>query len=203
MIQYQSPAATGRDGAMAALRAGTAEQHLRIENLLGLGTPFGRAHYGQVLQGFAAFLQGWEASVARALPHELRRWAAGERSARVAGDLDALGLDAPAPGAGAPALDGTAQALGSLYVLEGSALGGQLISRHLREHLGIEPATGGAYFHGEGVATGARWRDFRTVVEHEIGGDGPATAQAVDAAVRTFEALLATFQGHLHERAAA
>ncbi|TFY98348.1 biliverdin-producing heme oxygenase [Ramlibacter humi] len=200
----QFPAPTsGRDGAMAALRAGTAAQHDRIEALLGLGGPFGHAHYGRVLQGFFTFLAGWEKLVAAALPQRLLGWAGGQRSGRVADDLHMLGLEAPTAGAQLPAIHGPAQALGSLYVLEGSALGGQVISRHLRDQLGIEPHSGGAYFHGEGAATGARWRDFRATVEAELAGDDRALAQAVDAAARTFEALLATFQDRLHERAAA
>lgn len=199
----QFPATPGRNGAMAALRAGTAEQHQRIDALLGLGGAFSRAHYGHVLQGFATFLAGWEELVATALPQRLRGWAGEQRSGRVADDLDVLGLTSPAAAAQLPAIHGMAEALGSLYVLEGSALGGQVISRHLRDQLGIEPHSGGAYFHGEGAATGTRWRDFRAIVEAELAGDERALSQAVHAAARTFEALLATFQDHLHERAAA
>lgn len=47
---------------------------------------------------------------------------------------------------------------GVMYVIEGSALGGQVVSRHLREHLGIMPDAGGAFFFGAGPATFANWR---------------------------------------------
>lgn len=54
--------------------------------------------------------------------------------------------------------------LGCLYVLEGATLGGQIISRHLREHLGLTPATGAAFFSGYGPDTGPRWKEFGTVL---------------------------------------
>ena len=44
-----------------------------------------------------------------------------------------------------PALPGTAEALGCLYVLEGSTLGGQIIGRHLRATLQLEPDNGASF----------------------------------------------------------
>lgn len=50
--------------------------------------------------------------------------------------------------------------LGTLYVTEGSTLGGQIIARHLTQNLDIGPASGASFFHGYGSDTGRRWREF-------------------------------------------
>jgi len=76
--------------------------------------------------------------------------------------------------------------LGYLYVMEGSTLGGQLISRHFRQTLGIELATGGAYFHGYGEQTGARWKEtvqFLDAAPVVASNDPQVQAAFVDAAV--------------------
>jgi heme oxygenase (biliverdin-IX-beta and delta-forming) len=197
-----APAGAARD-AMATLRQATAGHHARIESLVGLGGPFGRRHYGRVLQGFGAFLHGWEPAVAQALPRSMLPWfARGRRAFLVDRDLAALGIPAlDTHAAFVPTLTDRAEALGSLYVMEGSALGGQLIAANLRHRLGIDADNGGAYFNGCGRGTALRWREYRDLAESHL--DGEARERAADAAVRTFEALIATFDALLDERAAA
>lgn len=199
-----TPSAAAKD-TLAALRQATTGHHARIESLVGLGGPFGRPHYGSVLQGFGAFLHGWEPAVARVLPRRLLPWfTRGRRAFLVDRDLAELGLPLVGPEfACVPALTDEAEALGSLYVLEGSALGGQLIAASLRHRLRIDADNGGAYFNGCGSGTAARWREYRELVQSQLDGDARARARAADAAVRTFEALIATFEVILDERAAA
>lgn len=191
--------------ALVALRQATASHHARIESLLGLGGPFGRSHYAVVLQGFGAFLDTWEPRIARVLPADLQAWfALGRRSALVHRDLRHLGLERLAPDvAVCPRIDSPTQAIGSLYVMEGAALGGQLIAAGLRRRLAIDADTGGAYFNGCGKGTAVRWREYRELAGAALDGDRPAQALACAAAVQTFEALIATFHDLLHVRAAA
>ena len=59
-----------------------------------------------------------------------------------------------------PACDGLAAALGCLYVLEGSSLGGQVISRHFNHSLNLDVHNGIAFFTGYGAATGPMWQAF-------------------------------------------
>lgn len=203
--RQQSTPTIPSGAALGALRQATATHHARIESLLGLGGPFGRSHYGIVLQGFGAFLDAWQPRVARAVPADLQQWCArGRRSALITRDLRHLGLQPLAPAVAAcPRIDGIAQALGSLYVMEGAALGGQLIAAGLRRRLAIGADTGGAYFNGCGKDTAVRWREYRELAGSVLDGDRPAQALACAAAVATFEALIATFQDLLHVRAAA
>jgi heme oxygenase (biliverdin-IX-beta and delta-forming) len=60
-----------------------------------------------------------------------------------------------------PEVSNEAQAFGCLYVMEGSTLGGKFISQVLRKCLGIEAASGAAFFNGYGAETGARWKAFQ------------------------------------------
>ncbi len=78
-----------------------------------------------------------------------------------------------APSADAPvsAPAGRSEALGFLYVLEGSTLGGRVIDKQLRAR-GLS-AEGLSFFQGYGEQTGARWKAFCAVLER---ADDPAAA---------------------------
>ncbi|MCE4557784.1 biliverdin-producing heme oxygenase [Roseateles cellulosilyticus] len=184
---------------MTALRAVTRPHHDRIERLLALDAPMALSRYGTVLTGFERFLAAWEPEVREALPARLHGWL-GERSRLdfVRHDLEALGRSASNSGAAQtprclPACD-VAAAFGSLYVIEGSALGGQVITPRLACDLGVGPGRGASYFHGHGERTGAMWREFRLQATTEIGDDPSCHELACRAAVQTFEALIATFE---------
>lgn len=85
-------------------------------------------------------------------------------------DLDFFGIDQdacrgyPLPKA---SLRGTdfPSLLGTLYVTEGSTLGGQIIARHLKQNLDLGPDGGAAFFYGYGSDTGRRWEEFRAFLE--------------------------------------
>jgi heme oxygenase len=73
-----------------------------------------------------------------------------------------------------PEVHSVRDALGVLYVLEGSALGGAVIGRMVERDLGLKST----YFARRGIA--ARWRAFADHLERHA----PVSAQA---AVATFE----------------
>ncbi len=132
--------------------------------------------------------------MAQALPAWRRPWFLARcRGALLQQDLEALSLKPAAPPPElAVDLEPPGAAWGSLYVLEGSALGSQLIASRLREAHGIGPTNGGAYFGARGEATGALWREFRLQLEHELPTPS-LQAAACRAAVQTFDALGAAF----------
>lgn len=76
-------------------------------------------------------------------------------------------------------------ALGGLYVLEGSALGGQVLFRHARRSLGISAERGGRFLSGDGSDTGRRWRAFLTVLA-AMPQSGPEADRVEDGALATF-----------------
>jgi len=57
-----------------------------------------------------------------------------------------------------PELEQLEQLAGCVYVIEGAALGGQLIVRELRRRLGVDESHGAAFFAGGSRNVAARWR---------------------------------------------
>lgn len=147
---------------LATLRAGTRAQHEALEASGWLDHAVAdRDAYGDHLLRVAAFVCDAERALApfgAALAS--RGFAPAERrkSARLGEELSALGLDAPAVDRRAdfPALPDLAAAVGCLYVLEGSTLGGMIIARVIRERLAWESA----FYGGYGRRTAEMWRAF-------------------------------------------
>lgn len=60
------------------------------------------------------------------------------------------------------------RALGCLYVLEGSTLGGTIISKHFSQKLGLTPDRGLAYFTSYAERTGEMWRRFQKALSDYV-----------------------------------
>lgn len=187
--------------ALAELRSTTRAEHDRIEHILRLTEPMSMARYAAIVCGFDAFLGVWEPRIHAALPERLQGWFSTRRRAGFASaDADWLRSEAgitPAPlstalASSLPLVD-LADVLGSLYVIEGSALGGRVIAPHLMSTLGLGQGHGASYFHGFGGQTGGMWADFRMIAAHEIGDSSESTLQACESARRTFAALIDLF----------
>ena len=187
------------DAVMAQLRAATRTHHQRIEQLLALDAPMPLSRYAAILQGFQSLLTGLEAELREALPVGMHGWlAARSRLGFLAQDLAWLGRAVPPslPGAGLRCLPqaGVPSAFGALYVIEGSALGGQVIVPRLQRDMGLEPGRGASYFHGFGDRTGSMWREFRQRAGEAIGSGAMDRQQACRAAGQTFDALTSAFE---------
>ena len=83
-----------------------------------------------------------------------------------------------------PRLDTFLQGLGCLYVLEGSTLGSQIISRRLEEKLQLGEGSGASFFNAYGQSAGARWIEFKRFISASV---RPEQADhVVEAARQTF-----------------
>lgn len=87
-----------------------------------------------------------------------------------------------------PPLEGPAEVLGCLYVLEGATLGGRLITRHIGTTFGITPATGGSFFEGYGENTGRMWQAMRRLLVRSV-PDTQTENAIVANAIATFACL--------------
>lgn len=110
-------------------------------------------------------------------------------------DLKYLGAD---PGAvdrwsDIPDLVDVARAFGGLYVMEGATLGGQVITRHLKQHLDITPETGAAFFNSYGAEVGPMWKQFGAAVTAFSEANG-REGETVQAARETFDAFRRCFE---------
>jgi len=91
-----------------------------------------------------------------------------------------------------PRIVNLASALGCMYVFEGATLGGQIISRHLKK-MGIDPATGAAFFNSYGDNVGAMWLAFKKDAEQHI-HNVEAETIVIGTAQETFGKLINWFE---------
>ena len=189
---------------IVSLRRATSIRHRTLESVLQLAHPLSRRRYLDALNGFQMFLSTWEPRIEVALPASLRKWfASRSRYALLRQDLaqfDEQPLvqqhirDVCAKAERQIDLVSVPAIFGSMYVLEGSALGGQVIAKVARDALGFGPANGAAYFNGVDSHTMARWNDFCALLDQQVGPGGPARQEACAAAQQTFDALISTFK---------
>ncbi|GHF89675.1 heme oxygenase [Deinococcus ficus] len=176
------------------LKDETSSEHAALEARLPLMHPdLTLQDYVGVLQAFYSVVQPLEARLDALVLPEALEWPERRRAALLEADL--RGLDQapvpPDPGSAQAWADLTgAEALGACYVLEGSTLGGQLITRQLGR-LGLSAEDGGAYFAGHGVHTGARWKAFRAALESSV------PAEQADAVLRGARRTFLAFHGAL------
>jgi heme oxygenase (biliverdin-IX-beta and delta-forming) len=173
---------------LSHIRTLTNPAHRRVEAALAfLTAPISLNRYQTVLQRFYGFWLGWESQVTNLLQDEAfmkpRR-----RLHMLATDLAAIGVSNDAlkalPRCPLITLRDGVEALGSLYVMEGSTLGGRVINQNLMRCLGANAPSVSTYFNGYGNDTGLMWRSFVARLEEELVSD----AERIGAgASRTFD----------------
>ena len=185
---------------MERLKHETRAEHLALEARVPLMQPgLTVPQYAQVLRAFASVVLPLEQRLAALPLPDALKYPARRHTPALQADLAALGLDwspHPLPETLATSLPA---AYGTLYVLEGSTLGGQLISRHLKKHLNLDGTSGAAYFSGYGPDTGRQWRAFTQFMrdaEREAAQPGWADAMVQDM-VQEARAAFAVFAAAL------
>lgn len=186
---------TSAPSILKRLRSETSERHTALEHRLPLVDPhLSRDGYQSILEGFFGYYAPLEVQLSgAAVWAELEfDFAARRKVPELEKDLLVLGRTAEEltrlpKCAKLPKLETIPQVLGCLYVIEGSTLGGQIITQHLQANLGITPETGGAFFAGYGAETGARWQAFGAMITEAARFGG--ADEIVASANRTFETL--------------
>ena len=183
---------------LAELKEQTRDQHENLESIVDvMNKMFSRADYETLLTKFYRFYSSVEPKVA-ANDMRANGIAVAERSKLKWLERDLTNLGAYDRAAHlpeltyTPALDSPAKAFGAMYVMEGATLGGQVITRHLNEHLGLTPETGGAFFNSYGERVGPMWKEFGaaiTAFAEKNGNNG----EIVDAAKNTFDSFARCF----------
>lgn len=176
------------------LKQETADLHARIENRLDVDAHLGSASdYRVLLERFLGVLEPMERALSRfdwpaELDIDARR-----KVPLLVRDLTDLGHTSAslAQITRAPAVQlmpTRAAALGFVYVLEGSTLGGRIILRKVQAALGFDADRGAAYFAGYGSRTGAMWMSLLRSLAVEIAS--PADLRQAIAAARCCFAIL-------------
>jgi heme oxygenase len=156
------------DGILARLKRETRSQHESTEGDVDLMRPdFTKENYRDLLVKFYSFYKPFEDKVSQAIAENRIEFNHSERlnTPKLEKDLKSLGMSDEEISniettEEIPQLDSKERIFGSLYVIEGSTLGGQVISRHLKQNLGIDETNGTAFFSGYGKETGPMWKAF-------------------------------------------
>ncbi len=146
--------------------------------------------YSEMLQRFYGFYRPIEARLQQFAPIDIH---ARLKTPLLEQDLRALGyaVETVALCDAIPQIDTPHRALGSLYVLEGATLGGQIISRQLKR-FELNPTNGASFFNSYGERVGDMWKAFSAAANaygETHGHEDEIVAAACDTFV-TFERWL-------------
>ena len=67
-----------------------------------------------------------------------------------------------------PPITSHAEALGAMYVMEGSTMGGETIAHMIERQAGINGPSGFSFFNGYGEDTGRMWEEFKTLLNRPL-----------------------------------
>ena len=183
------------------LRESTRADHLRLEGVLNLLDPeLTRVRYRRVLVAFHEFYAPLEAQFRRhhgavSLPLDFDL---PSRAPLLMADLAVLGMspiardDVPLP-----EIRTLSEFAGRLYVVEGAALGGQILARQLADKWAFDRDSGAAFFSGSGpIETGRRWARVLTWLERAASvADSRDMAVAASTTFRALEKCVAAQAG--------
>jgi heme oxygenase len=185
----------------ARLRERTREAHHAAERAMDLGRRLASIQgYIELLQALARVHGAFEQSFARfdwtqlGIDLEERK-----RMRWLADDLRALAANIARPPSLTLAPENLFEALGALYVLEGSTLGGRIVFEQATALRGISCRHGARFFYGHGQRTGRLWRDFLDALNRFAPARSAEADRVELGAVRAY----AEFVAHLSKRASA
>jgi heme oxygenase len=167
----------GSSSSRSRLRAATRREHATVDRLFSRFDLSRRDGYRAFLTATAAAHLGIEEALeAAGVGKVVGDWPQRRRAALLNADLEALGGTAPPP-VPPPQLASEAEILGTLYVLEGSRLGGSLLSKRIGERA---PAR----FLSAPARSGA-WRELLRLLDESL-DSGAKLDEAVAAARACF-----------------
>jgi heme oxygenase (biliverdin-IX-beta and delta-forming) len=179
---------------LSRLKNETTECHERLENALDLmRLEWLREDYVTLLEGFCGYVAPWEDAAAASMPaHQCDFFEGRRKASLLASDLALLTGDNNRANRVTktdrlPSMDSIGRVFGSMYVMEGSTLGGRFIAPHVATVLGLQSGSGNAYFEGYGLRTGSMWNAFRETASANVPSE--QYDEAVHAAIATFDGL--------------
>ena len=177
------------DDVLSDLRRGTADLHQSIERVMPKFEDIDADRYRQILEKFYGFYEPFEKPLLEMWPHRTRdlQMSLRQRVPLLKKDLGyfhaAAELENLPRCKSLPRYQTWAELFGGLYVLEGSTLGGQLITAQLQKQ-GF-PKEVCHFFGGHGAQTGKMWQSFLAQLKTQVVSE-VERQQAVKAAQETF-----------------
>jgi heme oxygenase len=124
--------------------------------------------YASLLKLFYGYFGGLETLINNVIDNNLLTDSDQRRKTQaIANDILALGEAVPAKASGndLPRINDHLEALGALYVIEGSTLGGKIISKMMLQQLGTDK--GMSFFAGYGDKTEQMWDTFKQALNSQ------------------------------------
>ncbi len=149
------------------IKEATLAQHQQTEkSLVGkMRSIRSMADYIDLLKTFYGYFGGLEQQIKSNInTADLQDYNERRKTDAIADDIIALGGQVPpiAQSDDLPSITNNLLAFGALYVIEGSTLGGSIISGMMQKHLTFEDQKGLSFFNGYGAQTQQMWGNFKT-----------------------------------------
>lgn len=181
------------------LKQQTADDHRNAEGAVALmHHGLNVAQYIQCLQRIYGVVAAWEERATDVAPQWLQpALIARHRKHLLELDLAWLGVTGKDEGRPTlPEMSTLPGLLGTMYVMEGSTLGGQFIARHVEAELHFSEGQGSSYFRGHGNRTGPLWKEFCGMLTLHIADE------QTDHVVISAKAMFSTFGTWMHRKSA-
>ena len=179
---------TPNDKLLEELRRKTRVHHESLEQAMAEQHYFADLPaYRRLLERWYGWYEPWEMMAASQAPPKIARFLGGRwKVPMLRQDLHDLGTDSLERLPRAKVVEPAEQAewIGTMYVLEGSTLGGQFIARSIEEQFDFKEGRGYSFFRSYGGQVGSMWREFREFAQRNVAED--ETERAVAAADQTF-----------------
>ena len=142
-------------------------QHQQVEKTLvsKMKAIRSKDDYIDLLKIFYGYFTGLEQKIKPYINQgDLEDYSDRRKTAAIANDINDLGGELPAVATGnnLPVITNHLQAFGALYVIEGSTLGGSIISKMMQQHLKFDGQKGLSFFNGYGEQTQQMWDNFKS-----------------------------------------
>jgi heme oxygenase len=187
-----------RDLDMQRLRQETEADHRNVEGAVPLmHQGLNIAEYVQCLQRIYGVVAAWEERAAEIAPEWLQPAVlARQRRSLLELDLTWFGAEKDDRRPTLPEMNNLPSLFGTMYVMEGSTLGGQLIARHVEAVLHLSEGQGNSYFRGHGSQTGPLWKEFCEMLKLRI------PDEQTEAVVVSAKAMFSTFGTWMQRKSA-
>lgn len=188
---------------LTALRNATSELHREVERLVPLlEKDFDQGKFVRWLRIMHPFYKGLDDQINQPDFLKLIGWNYIPRSTLIERDLSMLEAGLPSlddfPPPLLKKLDTNYKRIGSLYVVEGSSLGGQILQKALSRSVPMVEQHGSAFLSPHKDATKAHWVQFIECLG-SFGNEQHSSDEIIDGASMTFSAMSGWIRGQWHD----
>lgn len=151
----------------------TKQNHQQLEKLVvgHLHSVSSAEEYVKLLQIFYGYFGALEDKIKEYIGQdELPDFTKRRKSESIAHDIEIMGglIPSKAGESDLPIIENNLQAFGALYVIEGSTLGGKIISQMVAKQLNLHGSDGILFFSGYGNETDRMWESFKETLNNQF-----------------------------------